>query len=129
MLCKFKECNYFLGLCSRLEIGKTLRSLTQSLDFICGKSISNQMNSEIFSVLIVPIRVPKLTVLNVTHSMHTLILVKRSQSSSLTRMAVQCADGYDVASITSYQDINELYNKSLFPTNRTMIISNFNRPG
>lgn len=78
------------GLCSRLEIGKTLRSLTQSLDFIC---------------------------------------VKRSQSSSLTRMAVQCADGYDVASITSYQDINELYNKSLFPTNRTMIISNFNRPG
>lgn len=44
-------------------------------------------------------------------------------------MAVQCADGYDVASITSYQDINELYNRSLFPTNRTMIISNFNRSG
>ncbi|XP_052717472.1 uncharacterized protein LOC128189763 [Crassostrea angulata] len=78
------------GHCSRLEIGKTLRSLSQSLDFIC---------------------------------------VKRSQSSSLTRMAVQCADGYDVASITSYQDINELYNRSLFPTNRTMIIRNFNRPG
>lgn len=57
------------------------------------------------------------------------ICVKRSQSSSLTRMAVQCADGYDVASITSYQDINELYNRSLFPTNRTMIISNFNRSG
>lgn len=78
------------GHCSRLEIGKTLRSLTQSLDFIC---------------------------------------VKHSQSSRLIRMAVQCADGYDVASITSYQDINDLYNRSLFPTNRTMIINNFNRQG
>ncbi|XP_056001304.1 uncharacterized protein LOC125664807 [Ostrea edulis] len=50
-------------------------------------------------------------------------------SRRLTRMAVQCADGYDVANITTYEDINYLYNRSVFPINRTMVIRNFYRPG
>ena len=47
----------------------------------------------------------------------------------LTRMAVQCADGYDVATITSYDDINNLYNRFIFPTNVSMVINNFNMSG
>ena len=47
----------------------------------------------------------------------------------LTRMTIQCADGYDVATIASYDDINYLYNRSIFPTNRSMIINNFDMSG
>ena len=44
-------------------------------------------------------------------------------------MTVQCADGYDVATIASYDDINNLYNRFIFPTNVSMVINNFNMSG
>nr|XP_022342417.1 uncharacterized protein LOC111136103 [Crassostrea virginica] len=47
----------------------------------------------------------------------------------LTRMTIQCADGYDVATITSYDDIINLYNRFIFPTNVPMVINNFNMSG
>ncbi|XP_078336942.1 uncharacterized protein LOC111132418 [Crassostrea virginica] len=83
-------CSAKSGVCTRLIIGQTLKSRTQSLDLICAASSSRRV---------------------------------------LTRMAVQCADGYDVATIASYDDINYLYNRSIFPTNRSMIINNFDMSG
>ena len=44
-------------------------------------------------------------------------------------MTVQCADGFEVAKITSYDDINNLYNRFIFPTNVSMVINNFNMSG
>nr|XP_022335929.1 uncharacterized protein LOC111132418 [Crassostrea virginica] len=83
-------CSAKSGVCTRLIIGQTLKSRTQSLDLICAASSNRRV---------------------------------------LTRMAVQCADGYDVATIASYDDINYLYNRSIFPTNRSMIINNFDTSG
>ncbi|XP_061196705.1 uncharacterized protein LOC133204981 [Saccostrea echinata] len=76
--------------CSRLVVGQTRGSPSQSLDFICRNLVSRE---------------------------------------HLTRMAVRCANGYEVASIMSYEDIRNLHNRTVFPTNRAMIIRNFNKPG
>ncbi|XP_022342417.2 uncharacterized protein LOC111136103 [Crassostrea virginica] len=58
-----------------------------------------------------------------------LICAVSSTRRVLTRMTVQCADGFKVATITSYDDINNLYNRFIFPTNVSMVINNFNMSG